>query len=444
MTNSLRDIPELAALGSGRHLVRIPPEIDVPLTPRVRQLIDSPEFRRLREISQLGLVSLVYPAAHHTRFEHSLGVYRMALLFLDQLADDPRFQSAVEPHDAERFLVAALLHDLGHWPFCHPIEDICLPKIPTHELFANSYLLEGDIADTLRDQWDMAPREVMAMLTGKPTDRSTRICKSLLSGPIDVDKMDYLMRDSLHAGVPYGRNFDQSRLISSLCLNERGDGLGITEKGKTAAEMMVFARYVMFSEVYWHHTVRAATAMLQRAFNMLHESLDLDALFRMSERQMIDTMLTTAGDGPAFELLDGMFGPSRRLYKRVAQYSLFQAPEIYQLLARKPFSWLVRCAENFATVASTTLSRVVAPHEVLFDAPPVELEVEFEMDVYFAKENCYRSLGSISPVVKTLAREQFDDYVKRVRIFAHPRLADDLRNCVGLPDMLAEAVSQTG
>lgn len=439
--SSLRDLPELAALGRSRNLVRIPPEIDVPITPRVRQLVDSPEFRRLREISQLGLVSLVYPAAHHTRFEHSLGVYRMALLFLDHLVEDERFRAAIEPADAERFLVASLLHDLGHWPFCHPIEDICLPKIPTHELFANSFLLEGEIADTLRDQWDMQPREVMAMLTGKPKDRSSRILKSLLSGPIDVDKMDYLVRDSLHAGVPYGRNFDQSRLISSLCLNEQGDGLGISDKGKTAAEMMVFARYVMFSEVYWHHTVRAATAMLQRAFLMLHEAMELDTLFRQTERTMIATMVSAAGDGPASELLDGLFGPTRRLYKRVAQYSLFQSPEIYQLLARKPYPWLVRCAENFAGVASTTLSRVVAPHEVLFDAPPVELEVEFEMDVYFAKEDCYRPLGSISPVVKTLAREQFDDYVKRVRIFAHPRVAEDLRDCVGLPDMLAEAVS---
>ena len=219
-----------------------------------------------------------------------------------------------------------------------------------------------------------------------------------------------------------------------------GDGLAITDKGKTAAEMMVFARYVMFSEVYWHHAVRAATAMLQRAFVMLHESLDIDALFRMTERSMIETMLA-AGDGPAGELLDGLFGPTRRLYKRVAQYSLFQSPQVYQLLARKPYPWLVRCAENFAAVASTALSKVVAPHEVLFDAPPVELEVEFQIEVCFPKENCYRNLGDISPVVKTLAREQFDDYVKRVRIFAHPRLAEDLRSLGRLPDLIAEAAT---
>ena len=442
--SALREIPEIVALRNGQGLVRIPPELDVPLTPRVKQLIDTPEFRRLGQISQLGLVGLVYPAANHTRFEHSLGVYRMALLFLDRLAEDPRFAAVVTPRDAERFLIAALLHDLGHWPFCHPIEDISLPRVPSHELFANSFLLEGEIADALRDEWDIQPREIMEVLSGKPKDRCNRILRSLLSGPIDVDKLDYLVRDSLHAGVPYGRNFDQPRLIQSLCLNEMGDGLAISDKGKTAAEMMVFARYVMFSEVYWHHAVRSATAMLQRAFSLLHQSLDIDTLFRLTERPMIDALTTAAGDGPARELLDGLFGTTRRLYKRVTQYSLFQEPQLYQKLACKPYPWLVRCAENFAGLASTALSRIVAPHEVLFDAPPVKLEVEFQIDVHFPKENCYRRLGDISPVVRTLAREQFDDYVKRVRVFAHPRVAEDLRSLPRLPELIAEAAELTG
>ena len=258
----LLDLPELAMPRGAAGLVRIPPGIDIPLTPRVRQLIDTPAFRRLSRISQLGLVGLVYPAANHTRLEHSLGVYGVAIEYLRQLAHDERFTRLIEPNDAERLLAAALLHDLGHWPFCHPIEDIRLPGVPEHELFASSFLLEGEVADVLRDDWGLNPRDVVTMLTGQPTDRKSRVLRSLLSGPIDVDKLDYLMRDSLHAGVPYGQNFDRSRLIASLCLNEAGDSLAITDKGKTAAEMMVFARYVMFSEVYWHHTVRSATAML--------------------------------------------------------------------------------------------------------------------------------------------------------------------------------------
>ena len=264
--------------------------MDVPITPRVRQLIDTPEFRRLSQISQLGLVGLVYPAANHSRFEHSLGVYRAAIEYLARLAHDERFAALIETQDAERFLVAALLHDLGHWPFCHPIEDIELPQVPEHELFANSFLLEGEVADVLRDEWGINPRDVVSLLSGKPTDRKSRVLRSMLSGPIDVDKYDYLMRDSLHAGVPYGQQFDRARLVRSLCLNEAGDGLAITDKGKTAAEMMVFARYVMFSEVYWHHAVRSATAMFQRAFFLLRDGLDLDALFRLTERPMITAM----------------------------------------------------------------------------------------------------------------------------------------------------------
>ena len=198
------------------------------------------------------------------------------------------------------FIAAALLHDLGHWPFCHPIEDIRLPSVPSHELFANSFLLEGEIGDVLRHDWGINPRDVVALLSEKPRDTAARILASMLSGPIDIDKMDYLYRDSLHAGVPYGRHFDQQRLLGSLCLNQAGDGLAITDKGKTAAELMVFARYVMFSEVYWHHGVRAATAMLQRAFYLLHGALDLDALFRMTEHEMIDELQrASAGGGPA-------------------------------------------------------------------------------------------------------------------------------------------------
>lgn len=439
----MRDLAELAALRSSRGLVRIPPEIDVPLTPRVQRLIDTPQFRRLAGISQLGLVSLVYPAANHSRFEHSLGVYRMALLFLDRLADDARFAATVSEHDAERFLVAALLHDVGHWPFCHPIEDVSLPHVPRHEQFAARFLHEAEIADALQQDWNLSADDVVHLLNGKPTSPTDRVLQSLLSGPIDVDKMDYLMRDSLHAGVPYGRNFDQARLIQSLCLNAAGDGLAITDKGKTAAEMMVFARYVMFSEVYWHHAVRSATAMLQRAFVLIGDSIDHESAFRLTERPMIEHLLAAAGDGPAHVLLDGLFGPVRKLYKRVAQFSLFQQPELYDLLARRPYPWLVECAENLAALASKSWGQTIEPHEVLIDAPPIKLEVQFQIDVQFAKEQCYRPLGDISPVVKTLARQQFDDYVKRVRILAHPRVSHELSELGNLDELLKQAAAVT-
>ena len=441
--STIHEIPEIGRWRGTAGLVRIPPGVDVPLTDRVRRLIDTAAFRRLAQISQLGLVSLVYPAANHSRHEHSLGVFLAAIEYLDRLAADRRFAAAISPRDAELLLAAALLHDVGHWPFGHPIEDLHLPQFPSHEQFAHRFIVAGEVADVLADDWDLDPKEVAALVGGEASNRAQRILRSLLSGPIDVDKIDYLMRDSLHAGVPYGRHFDRRRLVGSLCLNEAGDGLAITDKGKTAAEMMVFARYVMFSEVYWHHAVRSATAMLQRAFFLLQDALDPDDLLMMTERPMIDALLDAAADAPAGDLLDGLFGPRRRLYKRLAQYSYFEEPQIYRRLARRPFSEQAALAERIAATLATALGRRIAPHEVLLDAPPTELEVDFDIEVFFPKEQAYRRLGDISPVVRTLAQEQFDDYVKRVRVFVHPRIAAEAARIPDLSKRLADSIDAT-
>jgi HD superfamily phosphohydrolase len=195
----------------------------------------------------------------------------------------------------------------------------------------------------------------------------------------------------------------------------------------------------MFSEVYWHHAVRSATAMLQRAFYLLHGQLDLDQLFRLTEQPLIDRLLEAAAGSPAAELLGGLFGPTRRLYKRLAELSHFQERTSYERISRRPYGWLAAASEQFAAAASKRLGRRVAPQEVLFDAPPVRREVEFHVEVYFPKENVYRTLAEVSPAVHTLARQQFEDYVKRVRIFVHPGLVADLRGARPL-DLLAETL----
>lgn len=437
---SIREIPEIALLDSKAAQIRIPAELDVPLSPRISRLIDTPAFQRLKKISQLGLVGLVYPAANHTRFEHALGVYRLALLYLRRLSYDPRFSSLVSSECAELLIVAALLHDLGHWPFCHAIEDIDLPSVPRHENFANSFLMEAEIAELLTQDWEIRAQDVATLLSEKPQQPYQQVFASILSGPIDIDKMDYLTRDSLHAGVPYGRNFDQERLIGSLCLNDSGTAIAIGEKGKTAAEMMVFARYVMFSEVYWHHAVRAATAMLQRAFYVLHEELELDLIFRGSEASLIGELQTAAIDTGVAGLLEDLFGPRRLLYKRLIQCSYFEDRDLYLALAGRPYGELVAVAQHFTEIAGQRLGVDLAAHEILLDAPPVSREVEFDVDVYFPKQNGYRNLGEISPVVRTLAREQFDDYVKRVRMFVHPRVVKPLRQVGNLSELMMEAL----
>ena len=207
---------------------------------------------------------------------------------------------------------------------------------------------------------------------------------------------------------------------------------------------MVFARYVMFSEVYWHHGVRAATAMFQRAFYLLHGQLELDTLFRMSEHEFVAELQRVAAASPAADLLRGLFGPTRKLYKRLAQYGYAEERELYERLARRPYPWLAACCEQFAQLASSALGRIVAPHEILFDAPPVSREVQISIEVHFPKDNHWRQFADVSPVIRALATEQFDDYVKRVRIYAHPRLVADLRQIPNLPQLLEQAIERMG
>ena len=486
MASSILQIPEMMALDSRRNLIRIPPELDVPLTTRMRRLIDTAAFRRLHRISQLGLVSLVYPAAQHSRFEHSLGVYRLALHVLRHLAHQPEFTAQVDTRAATRFMLAALLHDIGHWPFAHIIEDLQLPGVPHHEAVAEHHLRSPEVAQILRNDFDTTPEDVATLLCHHghdPQEYQTSLLYSILSGPIDVDKMDYLMRDSLHAGVPYGRNYDQPRLLASLCLNATHDGLALSEKGRTAAEMLVFARYVMFSEVYWNHAVRAATAMFQRSIYRLSQTMPIAKLVVKSDQEAIIRLRHEARGTSSARLLSGLFGKRRRLYKRVSQYSAFEQNELYFQLARRSYTWTESFCTRFAELASSALGETIPTDAILLDVPPCRRETEVRIDLFYPKEQKYRRLEDVSPIIQTFVRSQpipplnpnsrlittspptlipqnatetktircitesahayrFDDYVKRVRLFADPLYVPRLRRLPQLADLVWQAASE--
>jgi hypothetical protein len=439
-------LPELDSAESAADGVRIPPDVTVPLTSRVRALLDTTEMRRLSRIGQLGLVALVYPGATHSRLEHSLGVYGLAVRFLQRLQRDARFTAAVGPNDASAFLAAALLHDVGHWAYCHPLEDMGLEVLPRHETLVKDVLEAGGLAAILERDWDVPPARIDALIGGTAPDPAGRILHSLLSGPIDVDKMDYLARDSLHAGVPYGRHFDQERLLSSLCLDAAGQGLAITAKGRTAAELMVFARYVMFSEVYWHHAVRAATAMLQRAVWIVRERIVPATLVRFDDRSFADWLVRVAAGTPAAPLAAGIFGPCRRLFKRAASFDAMHQPELHRACAGRRYEDAVAIAARLAEGLSRRLGRRIDPAHLLVDAPPAEREVEFRLTVQELGRGGqagsppeWRRLEDLSPVVRSLAREQFDDLVKRVRIFADPDIVREVAACPDLEAAVLEA-----
>jgi len=436
------DLPELKP----RHAaggVRIPPGVTVPLSARVRRLLDTPPLRRLAAVRQLGLVALVYPGAVHSRLEHSLGVYCLAIDFLTSLQADPRFARTITETDAAAFLVAALVHDVGHWPYCHPIEDMGLPGIPRHETLVGDILSGSEVGPLLEADWGISVDRLAELLLGTAADPAGRIIHSLLSGPIDVDKMDYLARDSLHAGVPYGRHFDQERLLASLCLDESAEALAITEKGRTAAELLVFARYVMFSEVYWHHAVRSATAMLQRVVWLCRDQLDIGRMTRSDDAGFVALLGDASTDPVAERLLAGLFGHQRQLHKRVVAYDAATNPELHAVLAGLPYDRLAEVSERLTAALTRSTGLSIPAGSLIIDAPPAEKEIEFRLQVQVpagpGRPARWQSLAEVSPVTQSLAHQQFDSLVKQVRLFAPADVAAALQKQAGLEEVILEA-----
>ena len=184
---------------------------------------------------------------------------------------------------------------------------------------------------------------------------------------------------------------------------------------------MVFARYVMFSEVYWHHTVRSATAMLQRSVFLLHNRMDLASTLSLGDVEWTSLLRRTAEGSLAEPMVEGIFGMRRKLFKPVAEFSSLAGRETHVRLARRPYRWIVSLCESVAQRIGEQTGVAVSPADVLIDAPPVQLEVDINCTVIF-RDGRKAKLGDVSPVAAVLARQQFDDHVKRVRVFVRPEL----------------------
>jgi len=218
-------------------VVRDPLWNNIRLEPEALAVIDTAAFQRLRYVRQLGHAFLVYPGATHTRFEHALGAYHLA----GRVTQDLEIR------------IAALLHDIGHYPFSHALEEAGLPH---HELLAARHLQSSALAAAL-ERIGVSRERLLELIQGKSTARLA----ALISGSIDVDKLDYLSRDAKMCGVPYGV-IDVDRLLTSLTVSN--DGVRLHSKGFAALESLLFAKYQMYRNVYWHHAVRSATAMFKR------------------------------------------------------------------------------------------------------------------------------------------------------------------------------------
>ncbi|MBA3350867.1 MAG: HD domain-containing protein [Blastocatellia bacterium] len=220
----------------------------------IARLIDTAEFQRLRRVRQLGLAYFAYQTAEHSRFTHSLGAFHLASRLLEKLG------SKYEISDSDRIAVrvAALLHDVGHGPFSHVIETILGFH---HEDFTVEAVLsdETEIGETLKKFSVTLAGDVAGIIDG--TFRPMALAQ-LVSSQLDVDRMDYLLRDSLMTGVKYGV-YDLEWIIKSIEINEADDHLYVSARGLYAVEDYLQARYYMFRQVYFHRTLRSAEIILQ-------------------------------------------------------------------------------------------------------------------------------------------------------------------------------------
>ncbi|MBL8215157.1 MAG: protein kinase [Bryobacterales bacterium] len=276
--------PEM--INTGYHLM-------TPFTKRVAAVLNHPAARRLKTEPQLGWLREVYPGATHTRWSHSLGVFASTVSIFNALLSDPEvptFRILCDPSDIWHALVAALIHDLGQSAFGHDLEEVS--PIFAHDKLTKRLLEEDHWGESLKSvltrNWrDIDPASgvvqhldtdrMLSILERRQNHANPRrvvdgVAADIINGPIDADKLDYLIRDSLACGVPYGQGMDPARLVSALSVSsvvEQGRGvrlaLAYKAKGRPAVESMLLARYQMYGAVYWHHTFRCIQAMFSHA-----------------------------------------------------------------------------------------------------------------------------------------------------------------------------------
>ncbi|ELZ02242.1 metal dependent phosphohydrolase [Natrialba chahannaoensis JCM 10990] len=267
----------------------------IELCPTAEALLDTAPMQRLRYVRQLSTVQLVYPSANHTRFEHSLGVYHLASRAVDQLELDDQL--------ADRLRAAALVHDVGHGPFGHQTEAAIERHVGRHHDEIEWLLTDSEVGDVLEEQ-GLDPEAVAATVDGRGP------LGELVSGSLDVDRMDYLVRDAHHTGVPYG-TIDHSRLLYAL---RTVDGELALEAGNVAtAESALIARTLMNATVYGHHVSRIAGAMLDRASERVlrDEVISPETFARLTDSELFSLL---AEHEPTADLERRL--RERTLYKR--------------------------------------------------------------------------------------------------------------------------------
>ncbi|HKS07142.1 MAG TPA: HD domain-containing protein [Gemmatimonadaceae bacterium] len=378
------------------------------------RLVDTPAFQRLRYVRQLGLAHLVYPGATHSRFEHALGTYHLARTALGVLSERGEL-NRVPAEEANLVRAAALLHDIGHYPFSHALEEI---GIPHHEEVARPLIAEGDVGAILRSEFGAdAPQRVLAMIRGE----STSPLAGLISGSVDLDKIEYLKRDALMCGVPYGE-IDVDRLMHALVVLDdpvtRRARIGINDKGLSALESLLFAKYQMYRNVYWHHAVRSATAMYKRLVEdaLANGTVQHTKLIGFTDEGLL-AELRGAGSSSLLEALQ-----RRTLWKRAAERSA-------EDLEDRDLEWIATDRPRARALENDLARRHgLAPGDVLVDYPTKTQMLGLELPVRLRDESVVALTTKGLPGAVNLPKlsDEFYRSARWLRVFAKERIDVDL------------------
>jgi uncharacterized protein len=388
--------------------------------------LDTAAMQRLRYVRQVGHAFLVYPGATHTRFEHGLGAYhltRRALASLEERGELGR----VPVDDCLAVRLAALLHDIGHYPFSHALEEA---GFPSHEALGVARLCRGELGERLNEIGGAAlTGAIGALIQG----RSPSALQGLISGSLDLDKIDYLSRDAYMCGVPYG-TVDVDRLLATLTLVETPDGrdeVGVLEKGVSALESLLFAKYQMYRNVYWHHAVRSATCMFKRAVRgaVARGSITVDAIAEATDDGLMERLI--AGDGNALAAAIR----ARRLYKRALDLPASEVPADAQpWVADDPA--LVERVEDALAVETA-----LAPGELLLDFPARSsmLSVDLPLRTRDGAVERLTDEGRTGQLGLPRVADELYLSARRLRVF----VADTPRGPLdGLPELLALSAAE--
>ena len=364
----------------------------IPIGGVALDLLDTPTVQRLRHIKQLGTVELVYPAANHTRFEHSLGVYHLASRALDHLG--------IEGSAGRHVRAAALLHDVGHTPYSHNVEPLVERKTGKSHEDVSGILTAGEVATVLAEH-DLDPDRVAGLIRGEGR------YAGLVSGELDVDRMDYLMRDAHHTGVPSG-TIDHGRLVRELTFID--ENLVLAEGNVQTAESLLLARALMNPIVYNHHVARISKSMLRRATERLLQETNTDAvdLRRMDDHDLHASLRQTDETaGMARRIAD------RDLYKRAVWAEMGDVPEDLAGIDHER----IRAFETDIAAAAGA-----DPGAVIIDAPPPPAMRETTSRVVVGGE--VRPLGDQSALVEALRAAHREQW--RLGVYAPPGLLESV------------------